>query len=194
MLHCHSPMSASPAPGLLPPAGKGTLIKRRTHFFVAGRCGLKLQFTWQYVDARYATCLDLELVYGVPSLQGANRGPGLTLGEAANPQVGPIFGAPLSYLELFSWQSTASPWEVPELVIQECPTPTLRNINGGPLEGAEAEGPEASTINTKKHRRRASGGARAGGSVASTINAKKRQRWALGRYRRWRCRSAHHQR
>jgi hypothetical protein len=31
---------------------------------VAGRCGLKLQLTWQRVDARSATCLDLELVYG----------------------------------------------------------------------------------------------------------------------------------
>jgi hypothetical protein len=28
----------------------------------AGRCGLKLQLTWQRVDARPAPCLDLELV------------------------------------------------------------------------------------------------------------------------------------
>jgi hypothetical protein len=154
MLHCHSPMSASPAPGLLPPAGKGTLIKR-THFFVAGRCGLKLQFTWQCVDARHAPCLDLELVYGVPGLQGANRGPRAHLERGCEPTGGPIFGVPLSYLELFSWQSTAGPWELPELVIQECPTSTLRNINGGPPGGAEAEGPGAPTINAKKRRRRA---------------------------------------
>jgi hypothetical protein len=38
----------------------------------AGRCGLKLQLTWQRVDARPAPCLDLELVYGVPGLQGAD--------------------------------------------------------------------------------------------------------------------------
>jgi hypothetical protein len=30
----------------------------------AGRCGPKLQLTWQRVDARPAPCLDLELVCG----------------------------------------------------------------------------------------------------------------------------------
>jgi hypothetical protein len=30
----------------------------------AGRCGLKIQLTWQRVDTRYAPCLDLELVCG----------------------------------------------------------------------------------------------------------------------------------
>jgi hypothetical protein len=34
----------------------------------AGSCGLKLQLTWQRVDARPAPCLDLELVCGVPDL------------------------------------------------------------------------------------------------------------------------------
>jgi hypothetical protein len=29
-----------------------------------GRCGLKLQLTWQRVDARPAPCLDLERVCG----------------------------------------------------------------------------------------------------------------------------------
>jgi hypothetical protein len=29
-----------------------------------GRCGPKLQLTWQRVDTRHAPCLDLELVYG----------------------------------------------------------------------------------------------------------------------------------
>jgi hypothetical protein len=39
----------------------------------AGRCGLKLQLTWQRVDARPAHCLDLELVCGVLGLQGTDK-------------------------------------------------------------------------------------------------------------------------
>jgi hypothetical protein len=39
----------------------------------AGRCGPKLQLTWQHVNARPAPCLDLELVCGVPGLQGTNK-------------------------------------------------------------------------------------------------------------------------
>jgi hypothetical protein len=35
----------------------------------AGRCGRKLQLVWQRMDARPATCFDLELVCGVPGLQ-----------------------------------------------------------------------------------------------------------------------------
>jgi hypothetical protein len=38
----------------------------------AGRCGPKLQLTWQRVDARPAHCLDLELVCGLPGLQCAD--------------------------------------------------------------------------------------------------------------------------
>jgi hypothetical protein len=34
-----------------------------------GRCDLKLQFTWQCVDARPAPYLNLELICGVPGLQ-----------------------------------------------------------------------------------------------------------------------------
>jgi predicted DsbA family dithiol-disulfide isomerase len=37
------------------------------------RCGPKLQLTWQCVDARTVPCLDLELVCGVPGLQGADN-------------------------------------------------------------------------------------------------------------------------
>jgi hypothetical protein len=40
----------------------------------AGRCGPKLQLVWQRVDARPAPCLNLELVCGVPGLQGADNG------------------------------------------------------------------------------------------------------------------------
>jgi hypothetical protein len=39
----------------------------------AGRCGLKLQFAWQCVNASSVSYLDLELVYGVPGLQGADK-------------------------------------------------------------------------------------------------------------------------
>jgi hypothetical protein len=38
----------------------------------AGRCDPKLQLAWQHVDARLAPCLNLELVCGVPGLQGAD--------------------------------------------------------------------------------------------------------------------------
>jgi hypothetical protein len=38
----------------------------------AGRCGPKLQLMWQHVDARPASCLNLELVCGVTGLQGTD--------------------------------------------------------------------------------------------------------------------------
>jgi hypothetical protein len=37
-----------------------------------GRCGLKLQLAWQRMDAHLAPCIGLELVCGVPDLQGAD--------------------------------------------------------------------------------------------------------------------------
>jgi hypothetical protein len=37
-----------------------------------GRCGPKLQFTWQRVNVRHAPYLDLELACGVSDLQGAD--------------------------------------------------------------------------------------------------------------------------
>jgi hypothetical protein len=37
-----------------------------------GRCGPKLQLVWLRVNTRVAPCLDLELVCGVPALQGAD--------------------------------------------------------------------------------------------------------------------------
>jgi hypothetical protein len=94
-----------------------------------------------------------------------------TSGLAVNPQVGPIFGVPLGYLEFFTWQSTTGPREVPELKVRERPPSTSKrrrrapgrcqswrfgsahhqreNVNGGPPGGAGAEGPGASTINVK---------------------------------------------
>jgi hypothetical protein len=38
-----------------------------------GRCGLKVQLTWQRMDAHPASCPDLELVCGVPGLQGIDN-------------------------------------------------------------------------------------------------------------------------
>jgi hypothetical protein len=37
------------------------------------RRGLKVQLTWQRVDARHATYLNLELVYGVSGLQSVDN-------------------------------------------------------------------------------------------------------------------------
>jgi hypothetical protein len=37
-----------------------------------GRCDPKIQLMWQRVDACHATYLDLELVCGVPGLQGGD--------------------------------------------------------------------------------------------------------------------------
>jgi hypothetical protein len=44
---------------------------------------------WEYVSARLALHLDLELVRGVPGLQGTDGGPEPNSGEAVNPWVGP---------------------------------------------------------------------------------------------------------
>jgi hypothetical protein len=38
----------------------------------AGRRGPELQFAWQRVYTRPAPCLDLELICGVPGLQGTD--------------------------------------------------------------------------------------------------------------------------
>jgi hypothetical protein len=76
----------------------------------AGRCGPKLQLAWQRMDACPAPCLDLELVCGVPSLQGADRCPPDPPWERLRTRRwGQFFSAPLGYLELFTRQSTASP-------------------------------------------------------------------------------------
>jgi hypothetical protein len=40
----------------------------------AGRCGPKVQLTRQRVDARSAPFLDLEIIYGIPDLQGTDSG------------------------------------------------------------------------------------------------------------------------
>jgi hypothetical protein len=58
-----------------------------------GTSGPKIQLTWQRVDACPAPCLELELICGVPSLQGTDihkshilgQQPLFELGEETNP-------------------------------------------------------------------------------------------------------------
>jgi hypothetical protein len=64
---------------------------------------------------------------GYPIFRVPTEAPGPTSGEATNPQVGPIFGAPLGY-RIF-----------------------LLSSRQRILGGAEAGGPGAPTINAKKH-------------------------------------------
>jgi hypothetical protein len=64
---------------------------------------------------------------------------------------------PWKMLELKIQERGWPPWEVVELEIRERPPSTLRNVDGGPLGGADAEDPGASTINDKKRRRWAHG-------------------------------------
>jgi hypothetical protein len=88
------------------------------------RCGLKLQLTWQRVDARHAPYL----VFRVPT-----EALWPTSGEAANPQVGPIFGTPFGYLELFSWHSTVGPLGCCRYVRQRPPLKLKKTSTAGPL-------------------------------------------------------------
>jgi hypothetical protein len=59
-------------------------------------------------------------------------------------------GAPTINAKKHRWWA---PWEVPQLEIRERRPLTLRNVDGGPLVGAD-EDPGGSTINAKKRRRR----------------------------------------
>jgi hypothetical protein len=89
----------------------------------AGRCGLRLQLTWQHVDARPAHCLDLELVCRGTRSSGCRQRPPSPHREATNLQLGPIFWCPARLSYLFTLQSTVGSWEVPELKVRECPPP-----------------------------------------------------------------------
>jgi hypothetical protein len=92
----------------------------------AGRCGLKLQLSWQCMDERPAPCLDLEHVCGVPGLQVTDRGPRAHLGRGCEPAGGANSSVPRSIILTF-----------------------YLTVDGGPLGGAGAGGPVAPTINTK---------------------------------------------
>jgi hypothetical protein len=55
------------------------------------------------VSTRLALRLDLELVRGVPGLQGTEGGPEPTSSEAANPQVRPTSFFRTDFLDLVYW-------------------------------------------------------------------------------------------
>jgi hypothetical protein len=103
----------------------------------AERCGLKLQLAWQRVDARLASCLDLELVRGVSGLQGAARGPRVHLGRGCEPTGGANFSAPRSVILMFLLGSRRRAHHQRE------------NIDDGLPGGARAKGRGALTINVK---------------------------------------------
>jgi hypothetical protein len=67
----------------------------------AERCGLKLQLTWQCVDACPTPYLNLELVCGGTRSQGADRGPRAHLGRGCEPIGGANFSAPCSVILIF---------------------------------------------------------------------------------------------
>jgi hypothetical protein len=109
----------------------------------AWRCGPKLQLVWWRVYARPAPCLDLELVCGVPDLQGANRGPRAHLGRGYEPAGGANFSTPRSIILSFYSAvegapttnvktSTTSPREMPELKVQERPPSTRKHRQRAP--------------------------------------------------------------
>jgi hypothetical protein len=87
------------------------------------------------MDARTALCLDLELICGVPDLQGADKGPRAHLGRGCEPAGGANFLTTRSVILSFYSvvddastisvkMSTAEPREVPELKFWEHPPPT----------------------------------------------------------------------
>jgi hypothetical protein len=102
-----------------------------------GRCGLKLQLTWQHVDARLAPCLDLELVCGGTRSSGCRqRPPSPPQGRLQTHRWGQFFGGPLGYIELFTRQSMVGLLGV--LVV--CPvaaTTKVEDVDGGPPGGAD---------------------------------------------------------
>jgi hypothetical protein len=68
-----------------------------------GRCGPKLQLTWQRVDARHALFLDLKLIYGGTRSSGCRqRPPGPPQDRLQTRRWGQFFGAPFSYLDLYT--------------------------------------------------------------------------------------------
>jgi hypothetical protein len=65
----------------------------------AGKCGPKLQLTWQRVDARPTHCLNLELVCrGTQSSKCQQRPPDPPRKRLRTRRWGQFFGAPLDYL------------------------------------------------------------------------------------------------
>jgi hypothetical protein len=97
----------------------------------AGRCGPKLQLTWQRVNARPAPCLDLELVCGGSrSSVCRQRPPGPPRERLRTRRWGQFFDDQLSYLIFYS-TIDGGPREVPELKVQK-----LETLMADPLWGA----------------------------------------------------------
>jgi hypothetical protein len=96
---------------------------------------------WQHVHARPASCLDLEVIYGgTRSLECRHRPLGPPQERLQTRRWGQFFSVSLSYLELFTRQSTAGPHELPELEVREGPPSTLRNVlTAGPRKVSELE-------------------------------------------------------
>jgi hypothetical protein len=66
-----------------------------------GRCGLKLQLTWQRVESRPAPFLDLELICGGTRSSGYRQSPRPHLGRGCEPVGGANFLAPRSVIMIF---------------------------------------------------------------------------------------------
>jgi hypothetical protein len=102
-----------------------------------GRCGPKLQFMWQHVDARPTPYLDLELVCeGTRSSGCRQRPPNSPRESLRTRRWGQFFDALLDYLELFTRQSTTGPQEVPELEVRKLETWMMGPLGGcrhGPI-------------------------------------------------------------
>jgi hypothetical protein len=82
------------------------------------------------MDARTALCLELELICGVPGLQGADRGLRVHLVRGCEPVGGANFLTPLSVILSFYSAVDGEPREVLELEVQK-----LETSMAGPLGG-----------------------------------------------------------
>jgi hypothetical protein len=71
---------------------------------------------------------------GVPTFQGADRGPRAHLGRGCEPVGGSNFSVPHSVILSFYSAVDGGPQEVPELMVRECLPSMLRNNDDGPLE------------------------------------------------------------
>jgi hypothetical protein len=71
---------------------------------------------------------------GYPVFRVPIEAPGSTLGEAANPQVGQFFGAPLGYLELYSAVDSGPPGGA-RVGGRGAPTTEVEDVDDGPPVG-----------------------------------------------------------
>jgi hypothetical protein len=97
---------------------------------------------WQHVHARPAPCLDLEVIYGVPGLQGVDIGPRAHLRRGYKPAGGANFSVPHSVILNFLLGSRR---RAPRGAGAGGPRgPTInakKRVDSGPPEGFGARGP-----------------------------------------------------